>query len=165
MFCVLVPARKLLLIIALFGAPGCIGEVNGRQGGDNGWALDGWQEVRIDLPGPDDVDYLRKPLPNVWVGTEQYRRLRYQSWEIDLPVQMGGREPLNLYAGRDSLGVILHFVESHATTSVHLQTMQVREEAGAPDSLGQFVGALVSPEIRDLRFVPASESGPVEFGP
>ena len=152
LFCVLVLGSKPLLLIGVLALAGC------------SRGVDGWQEVSIDVPGTsDDVTYLRKPLPNAWVGTEQYRRLRREDRVLELPVQMGGREQVNVYLRRDSSEAVLQFEESYGTTSVDLRTLTSWADTGKSDSLGAFVGALVSPEIRDLRFVPATEGDPIVF--
>lgn len=126
--------------------------------------LNEWQEVELPLPEDlPEIGYLRKPMPNAWVGTEQYRRLRIEGKGlIDLPGQMSGRDPTNVYVWRDSSGVRLVFQELGTTAVVDLERLKTSEEAVPTDSLGTFIGAFVSPEIRDLRFVPAAEAPPVE---
>ena len=113
------------------------------------------------------VVYERKPFSYmVFVGTEQKRRLRINGQgEVELPVQMGGREPVNVYLARDSSGTRLYFDEGGYGTVVDLQALSVTERGGTADTMGRFVGSLQSPEITDLHFVPASVSPPVQFRP
>ena len=151
LFCVLVLNPKIFVLAAL-ALSACYTEAGE------------WQEVPLDLPEAEtDLVYLRQSMPN-FVGTEQWRRLYVGGRDtVDLPVQPGGREPVNVYLDRDSAGVLLRFDEGWNTTTINLRNLEVTESRVALDSLGQFVGAFVSPEIRDLRFVPASEGGAVEF--
>lgn len=121
-----------------------------------------WQQVPLDLPGTTDIIYLRQSIPN-FVGTEQYRRLRVGDHVLELPVQMGGREPVNIYFYRDSTDAILRFDEFQGITSVDLSSLDISDQRISPDSLGRFVGTFVSPEIRDLRFIPASEGEPIDL--
>lgn len=144
---------RCLLLAAAVALGGC--ELRGQEA---------WQEVRIDLPGDTlDVVYGRKPLPNAWVGTEQDRRLRRGTRVANLAVQMGGREPVNVYLRRDSSRTVLQFEESYGTISVDLATLDGWADGRRADTLGAFVGVLRSPEIRDLRFVPAAEGPPARL--
>ena len=154
LFCVLVPLSTTLVIVSALVLASC------------GAGRNDWQEVRLDLPvAPDSVVYVRKPMPNVWVGTEQYRRLRVRDSTLELAAQMGGRTPVNVYLRQDSARTVLQFEESEGTISVDLVSLDSWGSYGRSDSLGMFLGTFVSPEIRDLRFVPATEADPADFGP
>ena len=128
----------------------------------------GWSSVEIPMPSDTPpVVYERKPFSYmVFVGTEQKRRLRINGQgEVELPVQMGGREPVNVYLARDSSGARLYFDEGAHGTIVDLEVLNVSERVGTADTMGRFIGSLQSPEITDLHFVTASASPPVRFRP
>ena len=117
----------------------------------------------MELPSVDtEVTYLRQSMPN-FVGTEQYRRLRVGAKVLELPVQSWGRGPVNVYIAPDSLDTRLYFDEEHCGFVVYLGSSSVSEDCASADTMGAFVGAFVSPEIRDLRFIPASSGEPIEF--
>ena len=149
------PFRKALISLAVISMAAC------------GPSSREWQEVA--LPLPDDlpeVSYLRRPMPNLWVGTEQFRQLRIGEREpVEFPGQMGGRDTTNIYLRRDSTGAHLYFEEFGTYATVDLSTADVSVGTVDRDSVGTFIGAFVSPEIRDLRFVPASETRPADIGP
>lgn len=154
MFCVLPLGLKTSLALFCLALSSCAFEA-----GD-------WQEVTLSLPDTiPDVVYRRQSMPN-FVGTEQYRRVRVDGQgEVDFPVQMGGRDPVNVYLVQDSSGARLYFDEGLYGTVVELEDLTVTERSGSADTMGTFVGSLQSPKISDLRFVPASVSPPARFRP
>ncbi len=114
----------------------------------------GWQEVAL-TGTAEPVAYLRRPLPNEWVGTEQERRLRVgDRGTVALPVQMGAQDPVAVYDVRGSAGRRLYVTDPGSSAVVDLDALGASERSLPPDSLGALLGVVVSPEGGALRFVP-----------